>query len=96
MCSTRPIHRTELIAEAAGGSFESYRADGHAAFASGSFGIGLDAGINHTDGYVQPAEEDRGPLTIPTSFTAHTVALSGNADVTPRLTVRGRVQLFRQ
>ena len=45
---TRPIDRTELIAEAAAGSYGTYRADGHAASAGSGFGIGLDAGINHT------------------------------------------------
>ncbi len=91
---TWPIDRTELIAQAAGGSYGSYRADGHAAFAGGGFGIGLDAGINHTDGYVQPIPEDRGPITVPTSFTAHTVALSGNFDINPMLSARGRISYF--
>jgi outer membrane cobalamin receptor len=91
---TRPIDRTELIAEAAGGSYGTYRADGHAALAGHGFGIGLDAGINHTDGYVQPIPEDRGPITVPTSFTAHTVAIAGNVDITPRLSARGRISYF--
>lgn len=91
---TRPIDRTELIAEAAGGSYGIYRTDGHAAWAVKGVGIGLDAGVNHTDGYVQPVPEDRGPITVPTSFTAHTVAVSANADITPTLSARGRISYF--
>jgi outer membrane receptor protein involved in Fe transport len=91
---TRPIDRTELIAEAGGGSYGTFRADGHAAYAGNGFGIGLDAGINHTDGYMQPIPEDRGPINVATSFTAHTVALSGNVDVTPTLSARARVSYF--
>src|SRR5689334_4776769 len=91
---TRPIDRTELIAEGAAGSYGTYRSDGHASYAGNGFGIGLDAGINHTDGYVQPIPEDRGPLTVPTSFTAHTVALTGNVDVTRTLSARARVSYF--
>jgi outer membrane receptor protein involved in Fe transport len=91
---TRPIDRTELVAEAGAGNYGTYRADGHASFAGTGYGIGLDAGINHSDGYVQPIREDRGPITVPTSFTAHTVALSGNVDVTPTLSARARVSYF--
>lgn len=91
---SQPIERTGLIAEAAGGSYGTYRADGHAAYAGHGFGIGIDAGINHSDGFLQPIPEDRGAITVPTSFTAHTVALSGNVDITPRLSGRVRVSYF--
>lgn len=91
---TRPIDRTELVAEAAGGSYGSYGADGHAAWAGHGFGIGLDAGINHSDGYLQPIPADRGPVTVPTRFTAHSLALAANVDLTPSLTARGRIAYF--
>uniref|UniRef100_UPI0035CA67B5 TonB-dependent receptor n=1 Tax=uncultured Sphingomonas sp. TaxID=158754 RepID=UPI0035CA67B5 len=91
---TKPIDRTGLVVEAAGGSYGTYRSDGHAAYAGNGFGIGLDAGINHTDGYLQPTPEFRGPIDVPTSFTAHNVALSGNVDITPSLTARARVSYF--
>src|SRR5207248_103621 len=79
---TRPIDRSELVAEGAAGSYGSYRADGHAAYAGSGFGLGLDAGVNHTDGYLQPIPEGRGPITVPTSFTAHTAAASFDLDIT--------------
>jgi outer membrane receptor protein involved in Fe transport len=91
---TRPIDRTELVADAGAGSYGTYRADGHGSLAGNGFGIAIDAGINHTDGYVQPIAEDRGPVTVRTSFTAHTLAASGDFDVTPTLSARGRISYF--
>ena len=91
---TRPIVRTGLDAEAAGGSRGAYRADGHAAYAGDGFGIGLDAGVNHSDGYVEQIESARGAITVPTGFTARTVALSGNADLASNLTARVRVSYY--
>jgi outer membrane receptor protein involved in Fe transport len=91
---TKPIDKTELDLEAAGGSRGAYRTDGHAALAGKGFGLGLDAGIDHSDGYVEQVEGARGAITVPTSFTAHTVALSGNADVAPNLTARARVSHY--
>lgn len=91
---TRPIDRTGLVAEAAGGSRGSYRADGHAALAGEGYGIALDAAVNHSDGYVEQVEQARGAATVPTSFTARTVALSGNADLAPDVTARARVSHY--
>ncbi|WP_419828246.1 TonB-dependent receptor [Sphingomonas sp.] len=91
---TKPIDRDALTAEAAGGSRGSYRADGHAALAGAGFGLGLDAGINHSDGYVEQVRSARGAITVPTAFTAHTVASSGNADLAPDLTLRARASYY--
>lgn len=91
---TKPIDRTNLVAEAAGGSRGSYRGDGHAALAGKGFGLGLDAGISHSDGYVEQVEGARGAATVPTSFTARTAALSGNVDLAPDLTARGRLSYY--
>lgn len=91
---TKPIDKTELVAEAAGGSRGSYRSSGHAAYAGNGFGLGIDAGISHSDGYVEQVESARGAITVPTSFTAHTLAVSGNADLTPTLTARARVSYY--
>lgn len=91
---TKPIDRTGLVAEAAGGSRGTYRADGHAAYAGDGFGVGLDGGVNHSDGYVEQVESARGAITVPTGFTARTAALSGNAELTPTLTARGRASYY--
>ncbi|UAJ08980.1 TonB-dependent receptor [Glacieibacterium megasporae] len=91
---TKPIDKTELEAEAVGGSRGTYRSDGHAAYAGSGFGIGIDAGINHSDGYVEQVESARGAITVPTSFTAHTLAASGNVDLTINLSARARVSYY--
>ena len=91
---TRPINKTGLVAEAAGGSRGAHRADGHAAYAGDGFGLGLDAGVNHSDGYIEQVESARGAITVPTGFTARTVALSGNVDLASHLTARARVSYY--
>ncbi|WP_174297684.1 TonB-dependent receptor [Sphingomonas bacterium] len=91
---TRPIDRTGLVAEAAGGSRGSYRTDGHAALAGDGFGLAIDGGVNHSDGYVEQVESARGAIAVPTSFTARTAALSGNADLAPGLTARARASYY--
>ena len=91
---TKPINRTEFDGEAAGGSRGAYRVDGHAALAGNGFGVGLDGGVSHSDGYVEQVESARGAITVPTSFTAHTVALSGNANLAPNLSARARVSTY--
>ncbi|EZP49985.1 TonB-dependent receptor plug domain-containing protein [Sphingomonas sp. RIT328] len=91
---TKPINKTGLVAESAGGSRGTRRADVHGALAGDGYGIGLDAGINHSDGYVEQVESARGAATVPTSFTARTVAVSGNADLAPDLTARARVSYY--
>lgn len=91
---TRPVDRTGLVAEAAGGSRGAYRLDGHAALAGDGYGLGIDAGINHSDGYVEQVEGARGAITVPTGFTARTAALSGNADLVPNLTARARISYY--
>ena len=91
---TRPIDTDALVAEAAGGSRGAYRVDGHAALAGSGYGLGLDAGINHSDGYVEQVESARGAITVPTGFTARTVALSGNVALAPSLTARARTSYY--
>lgn len=91
---TRPIDKTGLEAEAAGGSRNSWRASTHAAYAAHGFGLGLDAGISHSDGYIEQVESARGAISVPSSFTAHTLALSGNGEIADHLTARARVSYY--
>lgn len=91
---TRPIDRTGVVAAAAGGSRGTYRADGHAAFAGTGYGVGLDAGVQHSDGYIEQVESARGAATVPTSFTARTAALSARVDLTPDVTARARIGYY--
>ncbi|WP_242152746.1 TonB-dependent receptor [Sphingomonas sp. BAUL-RG-20F-R05-02] len=91
---TKPIDKDALVAEAAGGSRGAYRADGHGALAGNGYGIGIDGGVNHSDGYIEQVESARGAITVPTGSTAHSAALSGNADLTSNLTARARVSYY--
>lgn len=91
---TKPIDRSGLVAEAAGGSRGTYRIDGHGALAGDGFGIGIDGGVSHSDGYVEQADGYRGAVTVPTGYTARTAAVSGNADIAPTLSLRARVSYY--
>jgi len=92
---TRPITGTGVVAAAAGGSRGSYRADGRVALAGSGYGVGLDAGMQHSDGYIEQVESARGAATVPTSFTARTAAVSANVDLTPDLTARARISYYK-
>lgn len=91
---TKPIDKTELVIESAGGNRGTYRTDGHAAFAGEKYGVGIDAGNSHSNGYLEQVKESRGPIDVPTSFTADTIALSGNVDLRENFSARGRVSHY--
>ena len=91
---TRPVDKTELVIESGGGSRGTYRTGGHAAVAGSRYGIGIDAGNSHSNGYLEQVKESRGPIDVPTSFTADTIAISGNVDLTSNLSARGRVSHY--
>ena len=92
---TRPPEQTEFVAQGGAGNYGTYRTTAHAAWvASQAFRLGIDAGINHTDGYNQVPDVLRGPVNVPTSFTAHNAALTGDFDLGSDLTVRVRASYF--
>lgn len=92
---TRPPDKTEFLAEAAGGSYGTYRANGYIAWrVDEGLRVGVDAGINHTDGFEQVPRDERGPIDVPTAFTAHNAAITGDIDVAPGLTARLRASYF--
>ena len=91
---TRPDNTTGLVLEAAGGSRGTVKTDGHAALAGRGVGLGLDVGVSHSDGYVEQVAGYRGAVTVPTSYTSHTVALSGTADLASDLTARTRLSYY--
>jgi outer membrane receptor protein involved in Fe transport len=92
---TRAPDQTGLIAEAGAGSYGTYRGTAHASVVQGeAVRLGLDAGINHTDGYNQIPESIRGPVNVPTSFTAHNAALTGDVDFGSGLTGKFRASYF--
>ena len=91
---TKPLDKTELIVEAAGGSRDTYRTGGHAARAGRNYGLGIDAGASHSGGYIEQVDDSRGSISVPTSFTADTVALSGDVDLAHTATVRTRISHY--
>ncbi len=91
---TRPDDRTELVVESAGGSRGTYRTDAHAAFAGAKYGIGVDAGNNHSNGYIEQADGYRGPIDVRNSYTSDTAALSADADLASTLSARGRISYY--
>ncbi len=88
---TQPADKSGAVFNVAAGSRDTWRADAHLALAGHGYGIGLDAGRSHSNGYVEQVEGAWGAITVPTGFTADTITLFGNAGLTPDLTVRGRV-----
>lgn len=93
---TRRPEETKLIVQGGGGNYGSYRTDAYGSLvASDNVRLGLDVGVNHTDGYMQVSKADRGPINRPTSFTAYNVAATGDVDLTPKLAAHGRVTYFR-
>lgn len=91
---TRSIDQTGLDAEAAGGSRGTYRVDGTGKLAGNGYRIGVVGGISHSDGYLEQVKGYRGSIDVPTSFTARTAAVSGNLDLAPNLSARGRVSYY--
>ncbi len=91
---TRPVDKTELVVESAGGSRGTYRTDGHAAFAGTQYGVGIDAGTSHSNGYLEQEKGYRGPIDVPTSYTSDTLALSGDAALASNLNARGRISYY--
>lgn len=91
---SKPIDRTGLDVQASGGSRGSYRVDGAATLAGDGYGIGLDGGIDHSDGYLEQEKGFRGPIDVRTAYTARTAAVSGTVDLAPDLTLHGRTSYY--
>jgi outer membrane receptor protein involved in Fe transport len=92
---TRAADRDALMAEAAGGSYGTWRGGFHGAYlVSDGLALGLDGGVSHTDGFNQIPAALRGPANAPTSFTATDIAGTADADLTADLSARMRVSYF--
>ena len=91
---TKPINKTELVVDAAGGSRGTYRSNVHAALAGKRYGLGIDAGTSHSDGYIEQVKDSRGPITVPTSFSADTVALFGDVNLGHNLRASTRISHY--
>lgn len=89
---TKAPDRTELIAQGGGGSDGTYRGDAYAGLvATDKLKLGLEGSVFHTDGFNTTPKDLRGPIDVPTSFTAHTAAFTGQFSPTASLTGHFRV-----
>ena len=92
---TKPPTETELVLQGGGGSYGTYRANGHGALvASDTMKFGLNFGWNHTDGFQTTPKDQRVPVDVPTAFTAYNGALTGAFNLTPDLQAHARIGYF--
>jgi outer membrane receptor protein involved in Fe transport len=89
---TRAPDHDQLILQGAGGSYGTWRGDASAGFVvSDAIKLGFEAGSSHTDGFITTPDDVRGPIDVPTSFTAHNLAFTGAFAPTSSLTAHVRI-----
>jgi outer membrane receptor protein involved in Fe transport len=89
---TRSPDHDQFIVQGGGGSYGTYRADAYAGYVvSSAVKLGLEASVSHTDGFDTTPKDLRGPIDVPTSFTAHNVMFTGTFAPTGGLTGHVRV-----
>jgi outer membrane receptor protein involved in Fe transport len=89
---TKAPDRNELILQGGGGSYGTWRGDAYAGWVvSDAVKLGFEAAANHTDGFNTAPTDLRGPINVPTSFTAHNAAVTGELRPAPGLTGHFRV-----
>lgn len=89
---TRTPDQDQLILQGGGGSYGTYRADGYGSYAPfQALRLGLEGAVSHTDGFNTTPEDLRGPVNVPTSFTAHNAALTGAFQPSARFTGHFRI-----
>lgn len=89
---TRAPDHNELTLEAAGGSYGTWRGDASGAWVvSDAVKLGFEAGVSHTDGFITAPKALAEPISVPTSFTAHNLAFTGELKPTASLTGHFRI-----
>lgn len=89
---TKAPDHDELILQGGGGSYGTYRGDAYAGWAaSDAVKLGLEAAVSHTDGFNTAPADLRGPVNVPTSFTAHNAAFTGT--LAPRTGLTGHFRI---
>ena len=92
---TREPTNSGFLLQGAGGSYGTYRANAFASWiASDAARLAVSAGRNHTDGFMQIAPDVRGPINVPTAFTANNAALRAGFDLTSTLAAHATVDFF--
>jgi outer membrane receptor protein involved in Fe transport len=89
---TRAPDRDQLILQGGGGGYGTYRGDAYGGLVvSDAVKLGFEGAVSHTDGYDTAPADLRGSVNVPTSFTAHNAAFTGELAPTLGLTGRFRV-----
>ncbi len=69
---------TRLVVQGSVGNLGTYRASANGALViSDAVKVTLDAETNHTDGFQTGLPAERGPIDVPTGFTAHNISAGG-------------------
>src|SRR5204863_1978672 len=83
---TKPPETEEFRADAGGGSYGTYRANGYAALTvTQNIKVSANIGYSTTDGFNQYPAAFQAPLYIPTSFEAWNVSGAANVTIDPTL-----------
>ena len=89
---TKTPDHDQAILQAGGGSYGTYRGDAYAGLVvSDALKLGLEGAISHTDGFNTTPEALRGAVNVPTAFTAHNAAVTGQFSPTAGLTGHFRI-----
>lgn len=89
---TRMPDRNELVLQGGGGSYGTYRGDAYGSWAaSDAVKLGFEGAVSHTDGFVTAPKDLRQPIDVPTSFTAHNAAVTG--EIAPGHGLTGRFRI---
>ncbi|HEX6832689.1 MAG TPA: TonB-dependent receptor plug domain-containing protein, partial [Rudaea sp.] len=86
-----PDHDT-VAAQGGTGNYGTWRSDAYAAHVvSDAVTFGIEASADHTDGFNTTPQDMRGPVNVPTAFTAHNVAFTGTYSLFPSLVAHTRI-----
>jgi outer membrane receptor protein involved in Fe transport len=89
---TRAPDRDRLILQGGGGTYGTYRGDAYGSVVvSPALKLGFEGAVSHTDGFVTAPKDLRQPIDVPTAFTAHNAAVTG--EVTPGAGLTGRFRV---
>jgi outer membrane cobalamin receptor len=92
---TRAPQKDDVDLDVQSGSYGTYRANAHGSWvANDTASFSATLGTNHTDGFMQVAPEDRGPVNVATSFTSHNATLRGDFAISDTLKARATLDYF--
>lgn len=88
---TRTPDANALVVQSGIGNYGTWREDAYGSYVvSDAVKFGVEAGAIHTDGFNTTPQDIRGPVNVPTAFTAHNMAFTGAFSPTSSLAVHNR------